>query len=146
MRMPSAPAARQASLLTRCSCPWPSLAQVSNQVIIAEAFPTNMRGVGVGVCYNVAISIFGGLGPLLCTHMATKDKLAPAYYLAACFLLSSARAPRRPKAPYYRSDRSLAEHCYPVFPLFPAPLALRSTPAVSNSTTTTTTTKAPLAA
>ena len=66
-------------------------------MIIAEAFPTNMRGVGVGVCYNVAISIFGGLGPLLCTHMATKDKLAPAYYLAACFLLSSARAPRRPR-------------------------------------------------
>ena len=76
--------------------------------MITEAFPTKMRGVGVGVSWNVATSVFGGLGPLFCAHMATKDKLAPAYYLAACFFLGLARAAPAPLAAH---RDPLADHC-----------------------------------
>ncbi|HCX00387.1 MAG TPA: MFS transporter, partial [Pantoea sp.] len=50
------------------------------------------RASGMAISYNVAVTIFGGFAPLICTLLinATGSSLAPGYYLMAVSLLSAA--------------------------------------------------------
>src|SRR5262245_24290093 len=61
---------------------------------MVEMFPTRMRFSGVAVGYNIALALFGGTAPLICTWLAarTGDPAAPAYYLMAMLLVSLASA------------------------------------------------------
>lgn len=58
--------------------------------VLAEQFPVEVRAVGVSLSFSAAVSIFGGLAPLIATSLIalTGDKLAPSYYLVATALLS----------------------------------------------------------
>ncbi|MGH7035234.1 MAG: hypothetical protein ACREFL_15990, partial [Stellaceae bacterium] len=54
-----------------------------------EIFPLRLRASGLGVAYNFAVALFGGLAPLIVAWliMRTGDPLAPTYYVAACALV-----------------------------------------------------------
>jgi len=56
---------------------------------VAEAFPASMRGTGVGVGFNLAMTLFGGTTPFVATFLIehTQSAMAPAVYLicAAAF-------------------------------------------------------------
>ena len=53
---------------------------------LGELFPMRLRASGLGVAYNFAVALFGGLAPLVVAWliMRTHDPLAPTYYVAAC--------------------------------------------------------------
>jgi MFS transporter, MHS family, proline/betaine transporter len=53
-------------------------------------FPTSIRYTAISVCYGVAISIFGGLAPLISTALVkyTGNPIAPAYYVIFAGILS----------------------------------------------------------
>ena len=55
---------------------------------LGEIFPLRLRASGLGVAYNFAVALFGGLAPLIVAWliMRTGDPLAPTYYVAACAL------------------------------------------------------------
>lgn len=59
--------------------------------VMADLFPTGTRASGMAISYNVAVTIFGGFAPLICTLLinATGSSLAPGYYLMAVSLLSA---------------------------------------------------------
>eukprot|EP00854_Cymbomonas_tetramitiformis_P012797 gene12797-15126_t len=46
-------------------------ATTSSTLYTAEVFPTQVRQEGVGVSYNLAVLLFGGMGPLLCAAVDT---------------------------------------------------------------------------
>lgn len=53
-------------------------------VVLMELFPVGVRSTGVGLIYNFAVAIFGGLAPFAITWLiaATGDKMSPVYYVA----------------------------------------------------------------
>lgn len=58
--------------------------------VMADLFPAATRASGMAVSYNVAVTLFGGFAPLICTLLiqATGSSLAPGYYLILMALLS----------------------------------------------------------
>jgi MFS transporter, MHS family, proline/betaine transporter len=82
--------------------------------LLSEQFPVEVRAIGVSLGFSTAVSIFGGLAPLIATSLiaATGDKLSPSYYLIVTALLSlaaliaiQARSRRRPLAPAFAPQR-----------------------------------------
>ncbi|ARJ43206.1 hypothetical protein B1H58_15000 [Pantoea alhagi] len=60
--------------------------------VMADLFPVATRASGMAISYNVAVTLFGGFAPLICTLLiqATGSSLAPGYYLILMALLSGA--------------------------------------------------------
>jgi MHS family proline/betaine transporter-like MFS transporter len=60
--------------------------------LLSEQFPVDTRAIGVALSFSTAVSIFGGLAPLIATSLiaATSDSLSPSYYLIFTALLSLA--------------------------------------------------------
>ena len=60
--------------------------------LISEQFPVEVRAIGVALSFSIAVSIFGGLAPLVATWLIaqTGDPLSPSYYLIFTALLSLA--------------------------------------------------------
>jgi MHS family proline/betaine transporter-like MFS transporter len=58
--------------------------------VLSEQFPVETRAIGVSLGFSTAVSIFGGLAPLVATWLikVTGDSLAPSYYLIGTALLS----------------------------------------------------------
>jgi MHS family proline/betaine transporter-like MFS transporter len=58
--------------------------------LLSEQFPVDVRAIGVALGFSTAVSIFGGLAPLIATSLiaVTGDKLSPSYYLVVTALLS----------------------------------------------------------
>jgi MFS family permease len=58
--------------------------------LLSEQFPVETRAIGVSLSFSTAVSIFGGLAPLVATWLiaATGDSLSPSYYLVFTALLS----------------------------------------------------------
>jgi MHS family proline/betaine transporter-like MFS transporter len=58
--------------------------------VLSELFPVETRAIGVSLGFSTAVSIFGGLAPLVATWLiaATGDSLSPSYYLVFTALLS----------------------------------------------------------
>ena len=58
--------------------------------LLAEQFPVETRAVGIAFSYGMSVTIFGGFAPLVSTWLisATKDPLAPSFYLMATALIS----------------------------------------------------------
>lgn len=63
-------------------------------ILLPELFPSNVRYTGVGLVYNFAFAIFGGLTPLIATFLikVTKNNLSPALYLSTLSLIGLASA------------------------------------------------------
>jgi len=58
--------------------------------LLSEQFPVEVRAIGVSFGFSTAVSIFGGLAPLIATWLIaqTGDPLSPSYYLIFTALLS----------------------------------------------------------
>src|SRR5271167_1027707 len=58
--------------------------------LLSEQFPVETRAIGVSLGFSTAVSIFGGLAPLIATWLiaTTGDSLSPSYYLIFTALLS----------------------------------------------------------
>ncbi|KOC89317.1 MFS transporter [Winslowiella iniecta] len=58
--------------------------------LMADLFPVETRASGMAISYNVAVTVFGGFAPLICSLLitATGTSLAPSYYLMLLALLS----------------------------------------------------------
>ncbi|AMB83898.1 MFS transporter [Pseudomonas agarici] len=58
--------------------------------MLADIFPTSIRGTGLALSYNFSVTLFGGFAPLIVTWMigATDNKLAPSFYVMATALIS----------------------------------------------------------
>lgn len=58
--------------------------------MMADLFPISTRASGMAISYNVAVTVFGGFAPFICTLLisATGSSLAPSYYLMITALLS----------------------------------------------------------
>jgi len=58
--------------------------------VLSDQFPVQTRAIGVSLGFSTAVSIFGGLAPLVATWLiaVTGDNLAPSYYLVFTALLS----------------------------------------------------------
>jgi MFS family permease len=58
--------------------------------LLSEQFPVETRAIGVSLGFSVAVSVFGGLAPLVATWLivVTGDSLSPSYYLIGTALLS----------------------------------------------------------
>jgi len=58
--------------------------------LLGEIFPTGTRGIGMALSYNVSVTLFGGLAPLIATAMiaASGSKLAPSFYVMATGIVS----------------------------------------------------------
>jgi MHS family proline/betaine transporter-like MFS transporter len=59
--------------------------------LMSELFPPETRGTGLGLSYNIGVTIFGGMGPAIMTWLgsfALIGDLAPGYYLTAVCILS----------------------------------------------------------
>jgi MHS family proline/betaine transporter-like MFS transporter len=77
--------------------------------LLSEQFPVEVRAIGVSLSFSTAVSIFGGLAPLIATWLiaVTGDQLSPSYYLifsALLSLIALIAIQRRSR----RRDRSLA--------------------------------------
>lgn len=59
--------------------------------MMADLFPVTTRASGMAISYNVAVTVFGGFAPLICTLLtsATGSSLAPSYYLILLALFSA---------------------------------------------------------
>jgi MHS family proline/betaine transporter-like MFS transporter len=57
---------------------------------VAEAFPPSVRGIGVGVAFNICMTLFGGTTPVVATFLIarTHSVMAPAIYLMCAAALS----------------------------------------------------------
>lgn len=57
---------------------------------IAELFPVGVRSSGVGVAYNLSVTVFGGFAPTIATALVarTRDPLSPTWYVIVCCGLS----------------------------------------------------------
>ncbi len=61
--------------------------------LMSELFPPATRATGLGLSYNIGVTMFGGMGPAIMTWMgsfALIGELAPGYYLTAVCILSLA--------------------------------------------------------
>jgi len=58
--------------------------------MLADIFPTSIRGTGLALSYNFSVTLFGGFAPLIVTWMieATGSKLAPSFYVMGTALIS----------------------------------------------------------
>jgi len=58
--------------------------------VLSDQFPVETRAIGVSLGFSTAVSIFGGLAPLVATWLitVTGDSLSPSYYLIFTALLS----------------------------------------------------------
>lgn len=59
--------------------------------MMADLFPVQTRASGMAIAYNLAVTIFGGFAPLICTLLIslTGTALAPSYYLVVLALISA---------------------------------------------------------
>jgi MHS family proline/betaine transporter-like MFS transporter len=57
---------------------------------MSEQFPVEVRAIGVALGFSTAVSIFGGLAPLIATWLIaqTGNPLSPSYYLVFTAALS----------------------------------------------------------
>ena len=58
---------------------------------MSELFPPATRATGLGLSYNIGVTVFGGMGPVTMTWLgsiALIGDLAPGYYLTAVCILS----------------------------------------------------------
>jgi MHS family proline/betaine transporter-like MFS transporter len=58
---------------------------------MSELFPPATRATGLGLSYNIGVTIFGGMGPAIMTWLgsfALIGDLAPGYYLTVVCCLS----------------------------------------------------------
>jgi MFS transporter, MHS family, proline/betaine transporter len=56
---------------------------------IAELFPTGVRSSGMGIAYNLSVTVFGGFAPLIASGLMarTENPLSPTWYvMVACGL------------------------------------------------------------
>jgi MHS family proline/betaine transporter-like MFS transporter len=59
--------------------------------LMSELFPAATRGTGLGLSYNIGVTVFGGMGPAIMTWLggfALIGDLAPGYYLTTVCILS----------------------------------------------------------
>jgi MFS transporter, MHS family, proline/betaine transporter len=59
--------------------------------LMSELFPAATRATGLGLSYNIGVTLFGGMGPAIMTWMgsfALFGDLAPGYYLTVIAVLS----------------------------------------------------------
>ncbi|WP_192458116.1 MFS transporter [Musicola keenii] len=58
--------------------------------MMADLFPVSTRASGMAISYNVAVTVFGGFAPFICTLLisSTGSNLAPSYYLMIVSILS----------------------------------------------------------
>ena len=59
--------------------------------LMSELFPPTTRATGLGLSYNIGVTVFGGMGPAIMTWLGTFPaigELAPGYYLTAVCALS----------------------------------------------------------
>ncbi len=59
--------------------------------LMSELFPSATRATGLGLSYNIGVTIFGGMGPAIMTWLgsfAAIGDLAPGYYLTVVAVLS----------------------------------------------------------
>jgi MFS transporter, MHS family, proline/betaine transporter len=59
--------------------------------LMSELFPPATRATGLGLSYNIGVTVFGGMGPATMTWLGTFaaiGELAPGYYLTAVCVLS----------------------------------------------------------
>ena len=59
--------------------------------LMSELFPPATRATGLGLSYNVGVTLFGGMGPASMTWLgsfAVIGELAPGYYLSVVALVS----------------------------------------------------------
>ena len=59
--------------------------------LMSELFPAATRATGLGLSYNIGVTLFGGMGPAIMTWMgsfALIGDLAPGYYLTVIAVLS----------------------------------------------------------
>jgi MHS family proline/betaine transporter-like MFS transporter len=59
--------------------------------LMSELFPPATRATGLGLSYNIGVTMFGGMGPAIMTWLgsfAAIGELAPGYYLTAVCVLS----------------------------------------------------------
>jgi MFS transporter, MHS family, proline/betaine transporter len=59
--------------------------------LMSELFPPATRATGLGLSYNIGVTIFGGMGPAIMTWLGTFaaiGELAPGYYLTAVCIFS----------------------------------------------------------
>jgi MHS family proline/betaine transporter-like MFS transporter len=61
--------------------------------LMSELFPATTRATGLGLGYNIGVTLFGGMGPVIMASLggiAFIGDLAPGYYLTLVCLLSLA--------------------------------------------------------
>jgi len=59
--------------------------------LMSELFPAATRGTGLGLGYNIGVTLFGGMGPVIMTWLggiAFIGDLAPGYYLTLVCVVS----------------------------------------------------------
>ena len=59
--------------------------------LMSELFPPATRATGLGLSYNIGVTVFGGMGPVIMTWLGgfpMLGDLAPGYYLTAVCILS----------------------------------------------------------
>ena len=83
--------------------------------LLSEQFPVEVRAIGVSLSFSTAVSIFGGLAPLVATWLIaqTGDPLSPSYYLIFTALLSLVALIAIQRRSRWRDQRSgaSAEFC-----------------------------------
>lgn len=69
-------------LIAACLGPIPAM--------LADIFPTSIRGTGLALSYNFSVTLFGGFAPLIVTWLieVTGSKLAPSFYVTSTALIS----------------------------------------------------------
>lgn len=60
--------------------------------VMADIFPVATRASGMSISYNIAVTVFGGFAPFICTLLisATGSQFAPGFYLMVTVFLSVA--------------------------------------------------------
>eukprot|EP00415_Alexandrium_ostenfeldii_P001023 UN1023 len=58
-------------------------------LFVSELFPTSVRGVAMGISYNVGFSLFGGLGPVLAEASLGISADGPGFLLSLGGLISA---------------------------------------------------------
>jgi MHS family proline/betaine transporter-like MFS transporter len=71
---------------------WKAVYYGALPALMSDLFPKATRATGLSLSYNLGVTLFGGLGPLVMLWLTrtTGSSLAPAYYLMALAVLSFA--------------------------------------------------------
>lgn len=56
---------------------------------VPESFPAHIRGVGVGLSFNIGFACFGGLAPVVMQEPLNLSPLGPGIILSACGLITA---------------------------------------------------------